>query len=74
MGSIRTNDVSVVHANHFDSQGRVVDVLTSLNQNRGVFQEDHNQANQAAENPPHYPNTNQDVMGAESKGPSTQED
>jgi hypothetical protein len=63
MGSIKSNEVSQVHANHFDNQGRVVDVLTTLNQPRGTWQEDHNQADQ-------HPISNQDARGAEARGES----
>lgn len=71
MGSQHSGTVPKAHANTFDSQGRVVDYAdTALHTPHGAFQEDHNAANQSAANVPHYPNTNQDLRGAEAAGPS----
>lgn len=72
MGSVINNTPVKAHANNFDSQGRVIDnTVTSLHTPHGAFQETANQANQAAAGVPHYPNTNQDLRGAEAAGPST---
>lgn len=72
MGSQHSGVTSKAHANSFDSQGRIVDnAVTSLHIPHGAWQEDHNQANGSAANVPHYPNTNQDLWGAEAAGPST---
>lgn len=71
MGSVINNTPVKAHANNFDSQGRVIDnTITGLNQRHGAFQEDHNGADQGAASSPRWPNTNQDLRGAESKGPS----
>lgn len=72
MGSVHSGTVPKAHANTFDSQGRVVDYgTTSLHTPHGAWQEDHNQANQAGASVPRYPNTNQDLRGAEAAGAST---
>lgn len=71
MGSVINNTPVKAHANGFDSQGRVVDnTVTGLKQTHGAFQETHNQANQPAANSPRWPNTNQDLLGAEAAGAS----
>ena len=71
MGSQIDNTLRTVHANAFDSQGRVIDYPnTSLHTPHGAFQETANAADQAGPNVPHYPYTNQDLRGAEAAGPS----
>lgn len=71
MGSQINNTPVNSHTNSFDSQGRVVDnTVTGLKQTHGAFQETHNQADQGAANSPRWPNTNQDLRGAEAAGAS----
>lgn len=71
MGSQINNNPVNAHANGFDSQGRVIDnTVTGLKLSHGAFQETHNQANGPAANSPRWPNTNQDLRGAEAAGPS----
>lgn len=71
MGSQINNTPVKAHANGFDSQGRVVDnTVTGLKTPHGAFQETHNQADQGAASSPRWPNTNQDLRGAEAAGAS----
>ncbi len=71
MGSQINNTPVKAHANGFDSQGRVVDnTVTGLKLTHGAFQETHNAANQAGASSPRWPNTNQDLRGAEAAGAS----
>ena len=71
MGSQISGTVPKAHANTFDSQGRVVDYpVTSLHTPVGAFQELHNAADQGGANHPRWPNSNQDLRGAEAAGPS----
>lgn len=71
MGSQISGTVPKAHANTFDNQGRVVDYPdTALHTPHGAFQETHNAANQAAASSPRWPNTNQDLRGAEAAGES----
>jgi hypothetical protein len=71
MGSIVNNTPVKAHKNSFNAFGQVIDnTVTGLNTPHGAFQEAHNASDQAAATAPRYPNTNQDLHGAEAAGAS----